>query len=424
MRSRRARRRAWRTRSRSTARARGAWHVGDPPDQRATAAARRRGIDARGRRAAGHARGLRALRPAARRRPRERRRPAARSRPTTAARAKVRLLREFDPASAGAPDLDVPDPYYGGDGRLRGRARPWSRPPAAACSTSCGEPAAGRDVRSRRGERRRRSTTRTTWSSPTAAGRSSRPAPTRGPASSRPRRPAWPGWPSRAPCACRRCSRSTTATSRSSGSSRARWTRRARRSSAAGWRACTRPARRRAPERRRCGSARSSSTSRPPATGPTFYAERLVRPLLAPRRGRRATRSTACATGMAEFAGPDEPPARLHGDLWSGNVLADARRAPVADRPRRLRRPPRGRPRDAAAVRRPVAARARRLRGGRARCADGHEDRVELWQLFPLLIHAVLFGGGYGGSRRGRRAPLRRVDLGAWTSGSRAAPRS
>jgi protein-tyrosine phosphatase len=31
-----------------------------------------------------------------------------------AARAKVRLLREFDPASNGAPDLDVPDPYYGG----------------------------------------------------------------------------------------------------------------------------------------------------------------------------------------------------------------------------------------------------------------------------------------------------------------------
>ncbi len=32
-------------------------------------------------------------------------------------RAKVRLLREFDPASEGAADLDVPDPYYGpGDG--------------------------------------------------------------------------------------------------------------------------------------------------------------------------------------------------------------------------------------------------------------------------------------------------------------------
>ena len=35
-------------------------------------------------------------------------------RPTTKRRAKVRLLRDFDPASAGAPDLDVPDPYYGG----------------------------------------------------------------------------------------------------------------------------------------------------------------------------------------------------------------------------------------------------------------------------------------------------------------------
>jgi fructosamine-3-kinase len=30
--------------------------------------------------------------------------------------------------------------------------------------------------------------------------------------------------------------------------------------------------------------------------------------------------------------------------------------------------------------------------------ADGHADRVELWQLFPLLVHAALFGGGYGAS--------------------------
>jgi fructosamine-3-kinase len=28
--------------------------------------------------------------------------------------------------------------------------------------------------------------------------------------------------------------------------------------------------------------------------------------------------------------------------------------------------------------------------------ADGHQERVELWQLFPLLVHAVLFGAGYG----------------------------
>ncbi len=34
--------------------------------------------------------------------------------PDDEARAKVRLLREFDPAAVAAGDLDVPDPYYGG----------------------------------------------------------------------------------------------------------------------------------------------------------------------------------------------------------------------------------------------------------------------------------------------------------------------
>ena len=35
--------------------------------------------------------------------------------PDAEAAAKVRLLRSFDPAAAGAPDLDVADPYYAGD---------------------------------------------------------------------------------------------------------------------------------------------------------------------------------------------------------------------------------------------------------------------------------------------------------------------
>ena len=30
--------------------------------------------------------------------------------------------------------------------------------------------------------------------------------------------------------------------------------------------------------------------------------------------------------------------------------------------------------------------------------ADGHEERVDLWQLQPLLVHALLFGGSYGSS--------------------------
>jgi len=91
----------------------GGWHVGDPPDARATAAARSRGITLDGaarvvRRGdfddfdlilAADRRNLRELRAAA---------PAG-------SRARIQLLREFDPASDGAPDLDVPDPYYGGD---------------------------------------------------------------------------------------------------------------------------------------------------------------------------------------------------------------------------------------------------------------------------------------------------------------------
>ena len=30
--------------------------------------------------------------------------------------------------------------------------------------------------------------------------------------------------------------------------------------------------------------------------------------------------------------------------------------------------------------------------------APGHTERLTLWQLLPLLVHAVLFGGAYGAS--------------------------
>ena len=30
--------------------------------------------------------------------------------------------------------------------------------------------------------------------------------------------------------------------------------------------------------------------------------------------------------------------------------------------------------------------------------ADGHGDRVELYQLYPVLVHVVLFGGAYARS--------------------------
>jgi protein-tyrosine phosphatase len=91
----------------------GGWHVGEAPDARATEAARRRGI---------------ALQSVARQvreedferfdlivaMDRSNERTLLRLAPDEPARAKVRLLREFDPASAGLGDLDVPDPYYDG----------------------------------------------------------------------------------------------------------------------------------------------------------------------------------------------------------------------------------------------------------------------------------------------------------------------
>jgi protein-tyrosine phosphatase len=92
----------------------GGWHVGAPPDERATAAARRRGIPLEG-----AARQVRAtdfdefdLVLAADRENLSHLHAIA---PDEEARAKLRLLREFDPASVGDTDLDVPDPYYGAD---------------------------------------------------------------------------------------------------------------------------------------------------------------------------------------------------------------------------------------------------------------------------------------------------------------------
>ena len=100
---------------------------------------------------------------------------------------------------------------------------------------------------------------------------------------------------------------------------------------------------------------------------------------------------------LPDLAGPPEPPARLHGDLWSGNVLADTAGRPWLIDPAaygghrevdlamlRLFGPPGPRVLPAYLEAHPLA--------------PGHEDRVELWQLFPLLVHAVLFGGGYGAS--------------------------
>jgi protein-tyrosine phosphatase len=97
----------------------GAWHVGSPPDRRASQAASARGIALEGT--------ARQVRPddfldfdVLVAMDGENLRELKRMAPGEAERAKVRLLREFDPAgttaSAGetGEQLDIPDPYYGG----------------------------------------------------------------------------------------------------------------------------------------------------------------------------------------------------------------------------------------------------------------------------------------------------------------------
>jgi protein-tyrosine phosphatase len=91
----------------------GGWHAGDPPDPRATTAARARGIELDGaaRQVTAADFGSFDLLLAM---DRENERELLARAPDAEARAKVRLLREFDPAAVAAGDLDVPDPYYGG----------------------------------------------------------------------------------------------------------------------------------------------------------------------------------------------------------------------------------------------------------------------------------------------------------------------
>ncbi len=100
---------------------------------------------------------------------------------------------------------------------------------------------------------------------------------------------------------------------------------------------------------------------------------------------------------LEDLLGPPEPPARLHGDLWGGNLLCDDRGAPCLIDP---------------AVyggHREMDLAMMRLFGGFGAgvfsayaeawpLADGHHERVALYQLYPLMVHVNLFGGSYVGS--------------------------
>jgi fructosamine-3-kinase len=135
-------------------------------------------------------------------------------------------------------------------------------------------------------------------------------------------------------------------------------------------------------------------------TWAAFYAEERLLPMV--RRaidgGHAPSSWSALAERLAarlpELAGPAEPPARLHGDLWSGNVITDVRGQPVLIDP---------------AVyggHREVDLAMLALFGGlsprvvaayeaRTPLAASWRERARLWQVYPLLVHAVLFRGSY-----------------------------
>jgi len=132
-----------------------------------------------------------------------------------------------------------------------------------------------------------------------------------------------------------------------------------------------------------------------------FYAVRRVLPYLKLARDRGAvTDSDAAAVeavvGRFTELIPDEAPARLHGDLWNGNCLWGQDLAihvidPAAYGGHREV--------DLAMLHLFGLTHLPRVMAAYDEAhplADGWEDRLGIHQLFPLLVHACMFGGGYG----------------------------
>ena len=98
----------------------------------------------------------------------------------------------------------------------------------------------------------------------------------------------------------------------------------------------------------------------------------------------------------ARVAAPVEPPARLHGDLWSGNVLWAPDGVWLIDPAAHGGH----RETDLAMLALfgcPYLEAVLAAYDEAAPLADGWRARVPMHQLFPLLVHVVLFGRSYVG---------------------------
>jgi len=136
-------------------------------------------------------------------------------------------------------------------------------------------------------------------------------------------------------------------------------------------------------------------------TWPDFFATRRVLPYLKLASDREHIGSADVAAverligRMTELAGPEEPPARIHGDLWSGNVVWSAEHGTLIDPAAH------GGHRETdlamlALFGLPHLQRLVEAYQEETPLADGWEDRQPLHQLFPLLVHAAMFGRHYG----------------------------
>ena len=143
----------------------------------------------------------------------------------------------------------------------------------------------------------------------------------------------------------------------------------------------------------------------PSASWAEFYARCRLLPLARLAREAGALppdgiRKLETVAGHLDGVGAaDEPPARLHGDLWAGNRLVDTAGHNWLIDPA------------AHGGHREFDLAMMRLFGGfgpscfaayeeRHPLAAGWEDRVALHQIAPLVVHAIKFGGGYVGAAR------------------------
>jgi fructosamine-3-kinase len=133
---------------------------------------------------------------------------------------------------------------------------------------------------------------------------------------------------------------------------------------------------------------------------PTWYAQYRLLPYcrLARDAGTLGSSDVALiesvAARIAGLAGPAEPPARIHGDCWSGNVLWSAGRGFLIDPAAHGGH----RETDLAMLTlfgAPYLDRIVAAYEEVAPLADGWRSRVPLHQLHPLLVHVCLFGSGY-----------------------------